>query len=258
MTKVLIIEDEQKAARELKVMLDRIRQDVEIVNIIGSVEASINWLQKYDPPDLIFSDIQLSDGTSFDIYAKVKVSSPIIFCTAFDEYMLKAFEANGIAFLLKPIKESKVAESLRKYDDLKSVFSKDYYQAYHRQIEVLLSQFRSSYVKTLLVNARDKIFPLKVEEVAYFYYNEGVVVVCLFNNKQYFIQETMEDLELKLNPTQFYRANRQYIINRNSIVEIERYFSRKLIVHLFIKNPYQVVISKLKASHFLNWLESNQ
>ncbi|MBL0745880.1 LytR/AlgR family response regulator transcription factor [Chryseolinea lacunae] len=255
MINAVIIEDEPKAANELKDILEQIRKDIVIVKTMGSIEEASEWFQQNDPPDIIFSDIQLSDGLSFEIYKNIDLSSPIIFCTAFDEYTLKAFEANGISYLLKPMTPAKVEESLRKYDELKAAFSKR--QPSANQLEALIRQLRPSYQTTLLINVRDKIMPVKAEDVAYLYYNNGVVSVYLFNQQQYFIQETMDDLESKLNPSTFFRVNRQYLIHRNSIQEIERYFSRKFIAKLFLKTPEPIIVSKIKATPFMNWIKES-
>lgn len=250
---VVIIEDEPKAALELKEILVSVRPEVNIVSLIASVEEAIQWFHSYEHPDVIFSDIQLSDGTCFDIFRQVKVEAPIIFCTAFDEYMLNAFETNGIAYLLKPIVPIKIIESFRKFDDLRSALAKRG-NVYTKQIESLLGLIRPSYHSTLLINVRDKIMPVKTDDIGYLYYNNGVVSVCLFSGQQYFIEETMEALEIKLNPSVFFRVNRQFIIHRNSIQEIERYFSRKLIVKLNLKAPEGIVASRLKAAAFLEWI----
>jgi len=125
---------------------------------------------------------------------------------------------------------------------------------YAKHIESLLGLVRPSYHSTLLINVRDKILPVKTGEIGFLYYNNGVVSVCLFSGQQYFIEETMEALEIKLNPSVFFRVNRQFIVHRNSIHEIERYFSRKLIVKLNLNVPEGIVVSRLKAATFLEWL----
>lgn len=254
MTKAIIIEDEPKAAQELQDILISTGKIV-IVKKMGSIEESLEWLSVNEQPDIIFSDIQLSDGISFDIFRKIKLSSPIIFCTAFDEYMLKAFEANGIGYLLKPLTISKVEDGLRKYEELKASFLSNR-GLYSNQIDSLLAHVRHSYQTTLLVTFRDKIMPVKTEDIAFLYYSNGVVSISLFTQQQYFIQETMEELESKLNPFNFYRVNRQFIVHRNSILEIERYFSRKLIVKLAIGVPEPIVVSKMKSTLFLDWIQA--
>jgi two-component system, LytTR family, response regulator LytT len=170
----------------------------------------------------------------FDIYSQVAIEAPIIFCTAFDEYVARAFETSGIAYLLKPIVPAKVADTFRKYDNLKAALGKG--GGFNvRQIEPLLAQYPSPYHSTRIINVREKIMPVKADTIAFLYYNNGVVGITLFNAQQYFVEDTMEALEVKLNPAMFFLVNRQYIVHRHSVQEIERYFSRKLLVKLNLK-----------------------
>lgn len=254
MIRALIIEDEQKVAKELSILIEAVRPDVKLLATLGSTEEAIAWFQEHEAPDVIFSDIQLSDGLSFDIFKNVKVHSPVIFCTAFDEYMLNAFEANGIYYLLKPVSKSKLQEAFKKYEELKQSFDRNK-DEYVKRVERLLNHVEPSYPTTLLVNFRDKITPVKTEDIAFLYYNNGVVTISLFNNSSYFIQETLDELEAKLKPQLFFRANRQFIVHRNSVKDIERYFSRKLTIKLSIKTPEIIIVSKIKAQTFLDWVE---
>lgn len=256
MIRALIIEDEQKVSKDLKVMIEALRPDVTFLATLESVEDAIAWFQEHEAPDVIFSDIQLSDGLSFDIFKAVKIHSPVIFCTAFDEYMLNAFETNGIYYLLKPVAKSKLEVALRKYEELKQSFDRNK-DEYVKRVERLLSHVQPGYPTTLLINFRDKITPVKTDDIAFLYYNSGVVTITLFNNSSHSIQETLDELEAKLNPQSFFRANRQFIVHRNSVKDIERYFSRKLTVKLSSKTPEIIVISKIKAQTFLKWVEGN-
>ena len=137
MIRALVIEDEQKVSKDLRVMIEALRPDVTFLATLESVEDAIAWFQEHEAPDIIFSDIQLSDGLSFDIFKTVKVHSPVIFCTAFDEYMLNAFETNGISYLLKPVSKSKLEEALRKYEELKQSFDRNK-DEYVKRVERLL------------------------------------------------------------------------------------------------------------------------
>jgi DNA-binding LytR/AlgR family response regulator len=256
MMRALIIEDEPKVSKELKNIILNLRPDISVLSTLESVEDTVAWLQHHEAPDIIFSDIQLSDGLSFDIFKKVTIHTPVIFCTAFDEYMLNAFETNGIYYLLKPITPAKLEEALKKYEELRQSFDRTK-DDYTKRIERLLDHLPSAYRSTLLVNFRDKITPVKTDDIAFLYYSNGVVTVSLFNEQQYFIQETLDDLEAKLNPQVFFRANRQFIVHRHSIKDIERYFSRKLIIRLSVKTPENIMVSKLKSFVLLSWLENS-
>ncbi|WP_242627377.1 LytR/AlgR family response regulator transcription factor [Olivibacter jilunii] len=252
--KVLIIEDEIHASKELQRILLKIDQEIFVQAIIDNIEDGVAFLSSEDQPDLIFSDIQLADGTCFDIYERVEVKSPIIFCTAYDQYLLEAFDTNAVSYLLKPITEEKVANALQKFEKLKQVFEPQKTKA---AIGELSQQLRVPYKTALLVEQRGKIIPLQVKDIAFLYLDKTVTNIYTLNQQHFYISSSLDELERTLDPQIFYRANRQFIVNRNAIVDVERFFSRKLIVHLCYKGPENVLISKAKASGFLRWLEGN-
>jgi len=250
---VLIIEDEIKTARELKKLVEELREDITVSDILASVKAAIAWLESHPEPDLIFSDIQLADGLSFDIYKNTHIHTPVIFCTAFDEYAIRAFEANGIDYLLKPVDENRLQQALDKYEKLKATFSIEK-NDYEKKLENLLAQFTHSYKSTLLIHFQEKIIPVKTSDISFIHYNNGIVSVYLHHQK-YVVPSTLDELETQLHPDVFFRANRQFIINRNAIVNVEHYFSRRLIVQLGVTTPENIIVSKVKAAEFLQWME---
>lgn len=250
MTRILIIEDEARAARELASMLTAIDPDTEILTILDSVELSVQWLNSNHHPDLIFSDIQLADGLCFDIYNKVQVQSPVIFCTAFDEYLMNAFDMHTVSYLLKPITKQKLEKALDKFYAIKSVFNKQQDIGFN----TLLEQLRNQYKTALLVHEKDKIIPLQVKDIAFIYLDKSLLSVTTSGNKKYYLSSSLDELEKSLDPSSFYRANRQFLINRTSVANAERFFARKLVVRLTVQTPETVVISKAKASEFLQWL----
>ncbi|QES88585.1 LytR/AlgR family response regulator transcription factor [Rhizosphaericola mali] len=250
--KILIIEDELSAAKELERLLLRYEPSIEVVAIKDSVSSSISFLQSNPQLDLIFSDIQLADGMCFDIYKTVQIQSPIIFCTAFDEYMMEAFETNAVSYLLKPISMSKIQAAMEKFEQLKKLFRPE---DNTRLIESLISNLKKNYKRTLLVNLREQIIPIPVDEIAYFYFQNKTIQITTFKNKQYSISPSLDELENVLDPEKFYRANRQFLIHKNSIKSIERFFMRKVVVELLISTPEAVVISKVKVNEFLRWME---
>lgn len=252
--KILIIEDEMNAAKELEKILLNLDASNTVLAILDSVDASITFLRGNNLPDLIFSDIQLADGMCFEIYREVPLVKPIIFCTAYDEYMLEAFETSALSYLLKPITEEAVAKAIEKYHRLKSAFEPI---AATRSVQQLGEQLKYTYKKTILVEQRENIIPLPVNDIAYLYLENTVIQIGTNKNQQYFITSTLDELERILDPEVFYRANRQFIINRLAIVNVERFFSRKLIAKLVVKAPETVVISKANASDFLRWLEDS-
>lgn len=251
--RILIIEDEINAAQELKRILQNLDASNEIIGMLDSVEASIEFLQRTAPPDLIFSDIQLADGMCFEIYKELPVKSPIIFCTAYDEYMLDAFETNAVSYILKPITEQAVANAMEKFKRLRSAFEST---ATTQSIKQLSEQLKYNFKKSLLVEQRGKIIPLPVSDIAYLYLENAVIKIATQKGQQYFTTSTLDEWERMLDPASFYRANRQFIIHRPAIVSIERFFSRKLVCKLVVETPETVVISKANASDFLRWLEA--
>lgn len=256
MIRVLIIEDEIKTAKELKRMVLSLRPDIVVMDILPSVKGSLIWLRENEHPDLIFSDIQLADGLSFDIFENIRVNCPVIFCTAFDEYAIKAFEANGIDYLLKPVDEKKLIQSFNKYEMLKKAFENEL-NHYEGQMTNLISQLKTNFKSTFLIHSQGKIIPLKVSLISFIHYENGNVSIYT-ENKRYFYSSTMDELEAQLDPSVFFRANRQFIINSSAVDLAENYFSRKIIVKLVMPTPEPIIVSKLKANDFLKWLASNK
>jgi DNA-binding LytR/AlgR family response regulator len=249
---IIIIEDERRTATELQKMLEGIDGEIRVTAMLTSVATAIKWLQENPAPDLIFADIQLGDGLSFEIFKEIEVDVPVIFCTAFDKYAIDAFEANSIDYLLKPLEEDLVERSLKKYDRFKKLFSGN---AYADNLKNLVVQMGSPYKQSILVHYREKIIPVKVEELNFIYAANGTVVLHTLNNNVYTVNYTVEQLEAMLNPQHFFKANRQFIINRNIIENIEHYFNRRLIVKTKCEVPEKIVVSRLKAQDFLNWME---
>lgn len=250
--RILIIEDEAKAARELQHILQQADADLEVVDTIESVERALQWFDIHPLPDLIFSDIQLADGLCFDLFRQRRIPTPVIFCTAFDEFLLHAFDTNAVSYLLKPVTREKVVKALDKYSLLKAAFDKGPAQ---QNLQHLLQQLPASYKTALLVHQQEKIIPLAVKEIAFFYLDNHVITATTLNHQKYFLTTTLDELEKLVEPSLFYRANRQFLIGRHAIVNAERFFARKLVVKLQVPVPEPIVVSKAKASEFLHWLE---
>jgi len=252
--KVIIIEDEVRTANELKTMLTGIDSDIEVEAILGSVSAAINWLSQHPMPELIFSDIELGDGLSFEIFKEINIEAPVIFCTAFDEYAIRAFESNSVDYLLKPIDEAMLHKSLEKYLRFKDHLIDGAQRA--SNLQRVIDQMEVAYKQTLLVNYREKIIPIKLHNVGFIYAANGLVYLELEEHKSFAIPYTLEQLEAMLDPHQFFRANRKFILNRDFIDNIEYYFNRKLFITCKIETPEKIIISRVKAQPFLVWLES--
>lgn len=248
---VLIIEDEAPAFRRLQKILDEIDPELEILEVIDSVEDSVKWLRNHSSPDLIFMDIQLSDGISFEIFDAIDISSPVIFTTAFDEYMLKAFKVNSIDYLLKPIKKEDLAQSIEKYRSLQTVFSGN------TSMNDLIKQIRlddRKFKSRFLVKQGDKLLSIQTDDIEYFQTKNGVVYLAT-SEKKYLLDFTLDDLIKQLDPEKFYRANRQFVIGYNAIKAIHRYHKGKLLVELQIPTDEQIVVSSEKATEFKQWLD---
>ncbi|WP_158799953.1 LytTR family DNA-binding domain-containing protein [Pedobacter sp. L105] len=251
--RVIIIEDELNTAKELQDMLMGLDSEIQVEAILLSVASAVKWLTNNPAPELIFSDIQLGDGLSFEIFKEVKIETSVIFCTAFDSYAIKAFESNSIDYLLKPIEEDMLQKSLEKY-----LRYKDYLLTTNQRainLDKVILQMDTSYKQNILVHYREKIIPVRVSDIQVIYASEGLVHIYLSSVKTYPIQYTIEQLELMLNPYQFFRANRKFIVNRDHISDIEHYFNRKLFVITKIDLPEKVIVSKIKAQPFLKWIE---
>ncbi len=250
--KVLIIEDEAPAFRRLQTILEDAVAEVKIVDVIDSVEEAVKWFRNHQSPDIIFMDIQLNDGISFEIFEQVDIQSPVIFTTAFDEYMLKAFKVNSIDYLLKPIKQEELKKSLDKYHRMRDQFG-------HQAVDMsqLLAQIQGDakqYKSRFLVRQGEKLISVETRHIAYFYTRNGVVHMVTDQGRNYLMDQTLEEIYTMLDPQKYYRANRQFIVSFDAITSVERYFKSKLIVELDPKSADEVIISAEKASEFKKWL----
>jgi DNA-binding LytR/AlgR family response regulator len=251
---VLIIEDEIKTGKELRRLIEALDDTITVLGVLTSVKSAIAWFEAHPPPDLIFSDIQLGDGLSFEIFRQAPLNGPVVFCTAFDEYAIQAFEANSIDYLLKPVDESKLGQSLEKYKKFK-VFFGGRTGDYKTQLASIAGQFDSTYKRTILVYLRDQIMPVKTADIAYIHAANGLVSLVTRPNHRYACQYTMDQMEAMLDPRQFYRANRQFIINREAIQNVQHYFNRRLCIVTSCPTPQRIIISKVKVTEFLQWME---
>lgn len=251
---ILIIEDEAKTANELKTMVERFDADLRVVGMVPSVKTGVEWLRSQPSPQLILSDIQLSDGLSFEIFRTVQAPCPVIFCTAFDQYAIQAFEVNGIDYLLKPIDENKLTRSLRKYEQMRQLLGVGVPPAAQR-LEALLGQLLPpTYKSSLLVFKNEKIIPVQTKDIAFVHSAGGIVQIHTKMNQLYLVQQVLDELEPMLDPYRFFRANRQFIINRDVLVMAEHYFNRRLVAKLCVETPERIVISKVKGPELLAWM----
>lgn len=250
--KIVIIEDEELTACDLSETILKIEPKTQIVAVLKSVKEAIAFFSKNeDPADLIFSDIQLGDGLSFGIFNRITSTAPVIFCTAYDEYALQAFRTNSINYLLKPFSQKSVSEALDKYKALQNNFLKT--KLNYETLTELLAKDKDRKPGSLLVYHKDRILPVKLDQIAVFYIENELTHLLTLNSILYTINKPLEELE-KLTYGQFYRANRQILVNRDAIKEVSQYFARKLSVSLVIPFKQKIIVSKEKGTDFLNWL----
>ena len=251
--KVLIIEDEAPAFRRLQKLLEEIDSTIEIVEVFDGVKEAVKWLSHHEAPDLIFMDIQLSDGLSFEIFDQVTLSKPVIFTTAFDEYMLKAFKVNSIDYLLKPINKDELQQSLEKYKNLKSQFTTDESPSIQELIKNIRLDDRK-FKSRFLVKMGEKMMSVETEDILCFYAQSGLVYLRTRAGKKYLMDQTLDDISKELDPEKYYRANRQYILNYSAIEAVHKFGKSKLLVETSFEHEEQIVVSSEKATAFKQWL----
>jgi two-component system, LytTR family, response regulator LytT len=250
--KVLIIEDEIHTANGLAKMLKSIEKDIEVLNIIGSVEETIEYLSEQPALDLIFMDIQLSDGISFEIFSEIKVEYPVIFTTSYDEYAIKAFHVNSVDYLLKPIEKAALLKSLEKF---KKLYSKN---TQNLQIEQMLTQIsfiQKEFKSRILVKTSKGLLTLQIEDIAYFYIENQIVFVKTNEDRRYLIDKTLDDVEKLLNPKKFFRLNRQFISSIKAIGSIHTYFNNTLKIELKPAIDKEIIVSRYNVKEFKEWLD---
>ena len=253
--KVLILEDETGAAQNLLDLLKEVDPLVEVLAILESVSETVHWLENQRAPELGFFDIRLADGESFEVFEKFPVTFPVIFTTAYDEYALQAFKVNSIDYLLKPVDKEALARALNKY---RSIYQReDSYNAESLQstIRDVRLHERKPYKESFLVYVKDQIIPVSVDQIAYFFLENELVYCRTYDNKKFILDQTLDKIGSQLNPSDFYRANRQYLVSRQAIQSAAQHLNRKLKLRLNPDSQEEVFISKTKAAAFKEWLE---
>jgi DNA-binding LytR/AlgR family response regulator len=251
--KALIIEDESLAAEKLENDLKAIVPDIEILEKIQSVEGSIKWLRKNDTPDLMFCDIHLSDGLSFDIFKEETVSCPVIFTTAYDHYAIRAFEVNSVSYLLKPIQQEKLKEALDKFYTLKDKFSPKRNE-FDRLVDII-QRGSSNYKTRFLVKVGPKIKSVPTSKIAYFYSKDRLSYLMTKSGDRFPLDHTLEEVESMLDPKCFFRVNRQFIAHIEAVKEIHPYFKGRLKLDFTPSIDEEVIVSSDKTPLFKEWLD---
>ncbi len=251
--KVLIIEDEKPASEKITGFLKLYDPDIEILEIIESVNRSVEWFKSSNTlPDLIFMDVQLTDGLCFEIFKQVNIKKPIIFTTAFNQYALEAFKQNSIDYLLKPISYEQFAQSLKKLDSLKENLPKTNDLEHLRNI---FSNMNQNYKPRFMVKVGEHLRSVQTENIVLFYAEGRNVTLITNNSKRYIVDYKMEELENMLNPEHFFRLGRSFIVNINFIADTLVYSNSRLKVTLSIPFEEEIIVSREKVKQFKDWFD---
>lgn len=258
--KVLIIEDEQPAAKQLTKMLQKADPSVSVIETIDSVEASVKWLNTFPTPDAIFMDIQIADGLSFDIFNYTEIQSPVVFTTAFDQYAIKAFKVNAVDYLLKPIDEDELLDVLLKikqrHEQSRNGLPPQYSPNFLKEIAQSLSK-PVDYKTRFLVKQGQSLNFIETQDIAYFFSEDGLSQFYIFQNKKHIIEHTLDELETLLNPKDFFRINRKMIVSLKCIQKISTHFNGRLKLELmpnYSNTDGGVFVARERVSDFKVWL----
>lgn len=251
--RTLIIEDEKPAAKRLSKLLSTHSPDCEILEMIDSVEAATKWLTHFPKPDLIFMDIQLADGLSFDIFSKVDISSPVIFTTAFDQYTLRAFKVNSVDYLLKPIDSDELKQALEKYRTYYHKKATYDSTGLEQMLRTVMAQ--QTFKERFLVKSGQHFSYISVADISYFFSEDGITFAQTRSGKKHIIESTLDQLSQQLNPKDFFRVNRQLCVHIHSVGKISTWFNSRLKLELEPKNDVNMVVSRERVSAFKDWLD---
>ncbi len=249
--KILILEDEHLAAKRIESMVKSVEPAAEILAKLESVRSAVKWFNENPQPDLILMDIQLADGLSFEIFQQVDVVAPIIFTTAYDEYAIRAFKVNSVDYLLKPIEKEELEAAFEKLKAQRVTTSQEQIA---KALDALLSQ-KSDWKTRFLLKAGARFDIVETTEVAYLYAEDKVVFLVTKEQKKYFVDETLDEVEQKLNPKNFFRINRKYLAQLTAIERIEPHFNGRLKIKLRHREDDDVYVSREKAEVFKKWLD---
>jgi DNA-binding LytR/AlgR family response regulator len=248
--KILLIEDELPAAKQLTKMLLALDPTITIIDTLDSVEASVKWLRNYPMPDAIFMDIQIADGLSFDIFTQVEITAPVVFCTAFDQYAIKAFKVNAIDYLLKPFEKEELKAALHRLEERQNpMLGNSVFQNILSQI-----QTPKTYRNRFLIKSGQSLITIEANEIAYFFSENSVAQLVTHQGKKHIIESTLEELEHSLAPNTFFRISRKQIIAAQSVQKIHTHFNGRLKLDLTPTFKEDVFVSRERVNDFKNWL----
>lgn len=249
---IVIIEDEELTAEDLALQVSKYSDDIVVQAILPSVQESVRYFMTQPAPDLIFSDIQLQDGSSFDIYRSIVLHTPIVFCTAFDEYALDAIKSNGIEYILKPFSKSDVHAAIDKFVTLRRTLTPKV-----SSMQQLLNDLaRIKKASSILVHYKDKILPIRIDDIALFYKQNEITYLKTIDGRQYAMEQTLDHFEQTVGDA-FFRVSRQVLIQHRCIKETTHMFNRKLEVIPSTSIDFRIEVSRNRVSDFLHWLSGH-
>lgn len=259
--KVVIVEDEKSAVRNLAALLQEVAPQIKIISTLDSISDTIEWFSAHLMPDLLFLDIHLADGSAFEIFEHVNITCPIIFTTAYDEYALKAFKVNSVDYLLKPINKADIEKALHKFEKLCMNNSSTTNVLNNFTLKELIHSVRKreSYKTHFLIPLKgDKLFPLAIHSISFFYIKDCQVKAVLHDGTEYPIPLTLDELTVSIEPERFFRANRQYLVSREAIKDIDLWFNSRLSINLKnFSDSNKILVSKTKVAEFKEWFVSD-
>ncbi|MEL6809964.1 MAG: LytTR family DNA-binding domain-containing protein [Bacteroidota bacterium] len=249
--KAVIVEDEPIASRRLANLIGELAPEMKIVGQVTSVENGNHWFEQNELPDLIFLDIQLNDGYGFDILDSLKDHPPVIFTTAYNEYAIRGFKYNGLDYLLKPIDRNDLRDALYKFRKI----NPEQVQTENTKIDQLRQLFSKEYKKRFMVKVGNHFNTFDVADIAYFKSHEGIIFLHSHNGQEYPIEYSIDQLEEILDPVQFFRINRKFMVSVKAVQEIHTYFNSRLLLKLLPMEGEQVIVSRERCSNFKRWLD---
>src|SRR6478736_4771025 len=256
--KVLIVEDEELAVKKIRKTLGEVDADAVIMGVTDSIQGTVNWLQENPSPDLILMDIELSDGQSFEIFSRTKVSSAVVFTTSYDEYALKAFKVNSIDYLLKPIQKEDLEAALNKYRQMKQMYAESNGKT-ELNMDALVKELQQKlqpkeYRKRFLVKHGQKLVSIEVDEITYFFSDGRLNFFKTDDNRKFVVDYTMDELEDMLDSQRYFRISRSFYVSVRSISQIHDYFGNRLLLQLKPSVDKEAIVSREKVSDFKKWM----
>ncbi len=246
----LIVEDEKHSSERLQLLLSKIDEEIKVVGTPSSVAETRSWFRDNSPPDLIFMDIELGDGSAFDVLPEISSNIPIVFTTAYDQYALKAFSYNSIDYLLKPIEKEKLSQAIEKLGQRSNYFEEGQSLNYNSLDRMLKVDFK----KRFLVKLGEQYIPVDTTDILFFSNQKGACRLHT-NENSYIIEHSLDQVEDAVNPIDFFRINRQFIVSLSAIREIHAYFNSRLLLRLHPSTDSEVIVSRERVPHFKRWMD---